>query len=72
MVDGEQTTDPDRDSVLVAETAERHDEIDVARSKESLTDAEARLKKLDPMSDDYAEQANRAQRARNRLAVAAS
>jgi len=41
---------PDRVTVL-AETAERPEEIDVARAKEALARAEARLKSTDPYID---------------------
>jgi F-type H+-transporting ATPase subunit epsilon len=55
---------------ILAESAERADEIDVPRSKQTLKEAEAKLKTLDPMSDDYVEQSARARRARVRLQVA--
>jgi F-type H+-transporting ATPase subunit epsilon len=57
---------------LLVEAAERADTIDVARSKAVLADAEAKLKKLDSGSAEYAEEFQRARRARNRVEAAAS
>lgn len=63
--------DHDRVSIL-AEAAERSDEIDVERAKAALKDADAKLKKLDVGDVAYAAESLRADRARNRLRVAAA
>jgi F-type H+-transporting ATPase subunit epsilon len=55
---------------ILAETAEKADEIDVSRARSALRDAEARLKTLDPTSPDWAEEEARARRSRIRLQLA--
>jgi F-type H+-transporting ATPase subunit epsilon len=55
---------------ILAETAERSDEVDSERAQRSLDDAEANLKRLSPVDADYAEEARRALRNRARLQVA--
>ncbi len=55
---------------ILAETAERADEIDVTRARHALRDSETRLKSLDPTSPDWAEEEARARRSRVRLLVA--
>lgn len=63
----------DRNRVtIMAEAAERADEIDTDRAKEALHDAEAKLKKLEPTSAEYKEQRERVRRAQVRLEVAAN
>jgi len=57
---------------ILAETAERADEIDVKRCKKALEEAEAKLKTLVITDPEYAEQDARARRARARLQVASS
>jgi len=56
---------------LLADSAERADEIDVKRSQDALKDAQARLTKIDPVDPGYAEQEARIRRAQVRLTVAA-
>ena len=61
----------ERDRVVVlAETAEPAEEIDVARAKADLADAENKLKSLDMNTPEYHQEMGRAARARGRLAVA--
>jgi F-type H+-transporting ATPase subunit epsilon len=61
----------DRDRVAVlAETAEHSSEIDLERAKAALKDAEAELKKLDPLSTEYSVQTARLKRAQVRIALA--
>ena len=61
----------ERDRVTVlAETAERGMDIDVERAKAAQKSAEAQMKKLDPLSEEYADQAARSKRAQARLAAA--
>jgi F-type H+-transporting ATPase subunit epsilon len=56
---------------ILAETAERSDEIDTERAQRSVIEAEARLKNLTPVDADYAEELRRLQRNRARLQVGA-
>ncbi len=56
---------------ILAETAEKASDIDVKRSERALKDAESKLKSLDGIDPEYAEQMARAQRARVRLEVGA-
>jgi F-type H+-transporting ATPase subunit epsilon len=61
----------ERDHVtILAETVERGTEIDVDRARASLKDAEAQVKKLDPLSVDYADQMARTKRNQARVAAA--
>jgi len=61
----------ERDKVaILAETAEHSSEIDVERARAAAKDAEAQLKKLDPLSPEYSDQAARWRRSQARLAVA--
>lgn len=63
----------DRDQVtILAETAERADEIDVSRAEAALAEAQKLLKDLDPTDPEYEEQWSRARRASIRLSVAAN
>ncbi len=68
--DGYIEVDRNRVTVL-AETAEHSSEIDVERSRAALRDAEAKVKRLDPLSPEYAEEQARIKRAEVRLGVAA-
>lgn len=55
---------------VLADSAERAGDIDVARAQRALRDAEEQLKTLDVASEKYDEQWKRARRARVRLQVA--
>ena len=55
---------------ILADSAERADEIDVRRSEKALADAEAKLKGLEPSDPAWDEQEARARRARTRIQVA--
>jgi F-type H+-transporting ATPase subunit epsilon len=61
--------DQDRVTVLV-DSAEAVGSIDVARARDELQDAEAKLTKLDGNSPEYAAEGRRAERARQRLQAA--
>lgn len=61
----------DRNHVsLLVESAERPDEIDVARARTALSNSEAALARLSPVDAEYADHLGHAQRARVRLQVA--
>jgi F-type H+-transporting ATPase subunit epsilon len=55
---------------LLPEVAEHVSDIQLSRAQQSLKDAESRLLGLSPFEQEYQEQQDRAQRARNRIAVA--
>jgi len=61
----------DRNTVnILADTAERADDIDVKRSRRALKDATKKLETLKYTDPEYAEQEKRARRAQVRLQVA--
>ena len=61
----------ERDNVIVlAEPAEKAENIDVKRCKRALKDVEEKLKKLDINDPEFAEQQARIRRANVRLTVA--
>ena len=57
---------------VLAQSAEHSKDIDVARSRQALADAESQIAKLESSSPEYHTQMARARRARVRLEVANS